>query len=201
MKTIVLASASPRRKELLERIGLEFKVEPADMVERLDETIESHELARRLSLYKAQLAARRNSGAIVIAADTVGVLNGSVIGKPGTEVEARQMLKSLSGRCHLVITGFTIMDTDTGKTVTRSTETAVYFRELSDREIDAYIQSGEAMDKAGAYAIQGLGSLLVRRIEGDYFNVMGLPLNDLAEALKEFGIDVLLNAVGRTQSD
>jgi septum formation protein len=201
MKTIVLASASPRRKELLERIGLAFKVDRTDIVERLDEDVEPHELARRLSLSKAEMAARRYSSAIIIAADTIGVLEGHLIGKPATEAKARDMLKSLSGKCHRVITGFAIIDTDTGKTVSRSTETAVYFRELSDAEIDAYIRSDEPMDKAGAYAIQGLGSLLVRKIEGDYFNVMGLPLSDLAETLKEFGVDVLLNAATRPQSD
>jgi septum formation protein len=111
------------------------------------------------------------------------------------------MLKLLSGKCHRVITGFTIIETDTGKTLSRSVETAVYFRELTASEIDAYVRSGEPADKAGAYAIQGLGSLLVHRIEGDYFNVMGLPLSDLAQALKEFGIDVLLNAADRAQSD
>ena len=201
MKTMVLASASPRRKELLELIGLKFKVDPTDTVELLDETIEPHELTRRLSLEKAQLSARRNTDAIVIAADTIGVLNGRVIGKPRAETEARDMLKFLSGKCHRVITGFTIIDTDTGKTLSRSVETGVYFRELADGDIDAYIRSGEPMDKAGAYAIQGLGSLLVQKIEGDYFNVMGLPLSDLAEALKEFGVDVLLSAANRAQSD
>ncbi len=201
MKTIVLASASPRRKELLERMGIVFKVDPTGLVERVDETIEPHELARRLSLCKAQLAARRNRDAIVIAADTIGVLNGRVIGKPTTEAEARDMLKSLSGKCHRVITGFTVIDTDAGKTLSRSVETDVYFRELADGDIDAYVRSGEPMGKAGAYAIQGLGSLLVERIEGDYFNVMGLPLGNLAEALREFGIDVLLNAANRARND
>ncbi len=111
------------------------------------------------------------------------------------------MLKSLSGKCHRVITGFTVIDTDAGKTLSRSVETDVYFRELADGDIDAYVRSGEPMGKAGAYAIQGLGSLLVERIEGDYFNVMGLPLGNLAEALREFGIDVLLNAANRARND
>jgi len=197
MKTIILASSSPRRKELLKNVGLKFRVESSAAFEQLDENLEPRELACRLSLTKARAVARRNRNAIVIAADTIGVLDRHIIGKPQTEHEAFEMLKSMSGKCHTVITGITVVDTDTMKQVTRSVETRVFFKQLSDFEIRTYVRSGEPMDKAGAYAIQGLGSLLVQKIEGDYFNVMGLPLSALAEVLKEFGVDMLRTAAVR----
>ena len=113
------------------------------------------------------------------------------MGKPKNHDEAREMLTMMNGKSHDVITGFTILDADNGKTVSRSVETKVRFRSLTQGEIDAYVRSGEPMDKAGAYAIQGLGAVLVEKIEGDYFNVMGLPLSALAESLQEFDIRVL----------
>jgi septum formation protein len=193
MRKIVLASGSPRRKELLEKIGLKFEVDPAEYVETLKSGMKPEEIARYLSLQKAQSAAKKYPDAIIIAADTFGVISGSVIGKPHNEAEARNILRKLSGRPHRVITGFTMMDTAVGKAVTRSVETTVHFRKLTDEEIDAYVRTGEPLDKAGAYGIQGLGAVLVDRIEGDFYNVIGLPLSALAEALKEFGIDVLGN--------
>ena len=191
MKTIILASASPRRKELLKQIGLKFKVVPSEYEESLDSGLDPHELAQRLSLEKANSVARIQPDALVIAADTLGVLNGKVLGKPHTESEARKMLAMLSGKAHSVITGFTIMDAATNKSLTRTVETRVYLRKLTSGEIDAYVKSGEPLDKVGGYAIQGLGAVIVERIEGDYFNVVGLPLRALAESLKEFGVKVL----------
>lgn len=191
MKRIILASASPRRRELLRQIGLTFEVEPSSLVEEIPPGIEPHQLARQISFRKAEIVASRHRDAIVIAADTFGVIDGQVLGKPHTSEEARKMLATLSGRCHSVITGFTIIDTADDKTLSRSVETKVYIKVLTDTEIDAYVRSGEPLDKAGAYAIQGLGAVLVERIEGDYLNIVGLPLNALAEALKEFGIHVL----------
>jgi len=113
------------------------------------------------------------------------------MGKPNTEAEARKMLMTLRGKSHSVITGFTIMDTEENKVLTKSVETIIHIKNLTPEEIDAYVRSKEPLDKAGAYAIQGLGSVIVERIEGDYFNVMGLPLSALAEGLKEFGIHIL----------
>lgn len=191
MKKIILASASPRREALLKQIGLEFTVEPSDYQEEFVAGLEPYELAKRLSLEKAKRVASHHKNALVIAADTFGVFQGKILGKPKTEAEARRMLAMLGGQCHSVITGLTIIDTDTGRTLSKSVETKVYFRKLTADEIDAYVKSGEPLDKAGAYAIQGRGAVLVAKIEGDYFNVIGLPLSALAESLKEFGIAVL----------
>ncbi len=170
---------------------MKFEVEPSDYEEEIAAGLAPHELAKRLSLEKAKRVANRHKKALVIAADTFGVFQCQILGKPKTEAEARQMLEMLSGQAHLVITGFTIIDTETGKTVSGSVETKVYFRKLTPVEIEAYVKSGEPMDKAGAYAIQGMGAVIVEKIEGDYFNVIGLPLSALAESLKEFGVNVL----------
>jgi len=191
MKEIILASSSPRRKELLENIGLKFKVEPSNYEEDIPPGLEPHELARKISLGKAKTVASKHQNAIVIAADTFVVLDNRILGKPHTEKEARKMLEALSGKSHSVITGFSILDTGNKKTISKSVETKIYFRKFTPAEIDAYVESKEPLDKAGAYAIQGLGAVLVERIEGDYFNVIGLPLSALTEALKEFGINIL----------
>lgn len=191
-KKIILASTSPRRKALLEQIGLIFEIEPSNYEENADDhSLTSHELARKMSLGKAEAVAARHKNAIVIAADTFGVSDGRILGKPHTTDEARKILAAISGKRHSVITGFSIIDCDTGKTLSRSAETKVYLKCLSQTEIDTYVKSGEPMDKAGAYAIQGRGAVIVEKIEGDYYNVIGLPLNALAEALKEFGVSVL----------
>ncbi len=191
MKRIILASASPRRKALLEQICLKFTVDT-----RMREDTElvgqqPHQLARELSLKKAESVASGYPDAIIIAADTLGVIDGCIIGKPHSESEARSMLASLNGKSHTVITGFTVLDTLTRKAVSRSVETTVHMKRITKSEIEAYVKTGEPLDKAGAYAIQGLGAVLVEKIEGDYFNVMGLPLCALAEVLKEFGVNVL----------
>ena len=191
MKRILLASASPRRKELLEQLGLRFEVEPSDYEEDIVPGSEPHEMAKKLSLGKARAAARKHRKALIIAADTLVVLGDRVFGKPHTNAEAREMLCALNGKPHLVITGFTVLDTETGKVVSRSVETRVNMRKLTLEEIESYVRTKEPLDKAGGYAIQGLGAVLVDRIEGDYCNVVGLPLSALAESLREFGIHVL----------
>ena len=191
MKKIILASASPRRKELLEKIGLKFEVEPSNYAEDMRSRLSPGELAKSISLEKAKVVASKHKNAIVIAADTFIVFRGKIMGKPGTEAEARKMLMMLRGKSHSVITGFTILDTDRNKVLTKSVETIIHIKNLTPEEIDAYVKSKEPLDKAGAYAIQGLGSVIVERIEGDYFNVMGLPLSALAEGLKEFGVRIL----------
>jgi len=191
MKTIVLASASLRRKALLKQIGLKFKVDIGVQEDVLTAGTEPHQLARHISLRKALSVAGNYQDAIIIAADTFGIIDGQILGKPHSENEARAMLQTISGRCHAVITGFTIMDTDTTKTLSSSVETMVFIKHLTQIEIETYVKSGEPLDKAGAYAIQGLGAVIVERIEGDYSNVMGLPLCALTTALKEFGINVL----------
>ncbi len=191
MKRIILASASPRRKELLEKIGLRFKVEPSNYEEDMHSELEPHDFARKISLEKAEAVASKHKNAIVIAADTFIVFGGQILGKPHTENEARKMLETINGTSHSVITGFSIIDTDKNKTLSKSVETKIYIRKLTLAEIDAYVKSKEPLDKAGAYAIQGLGAVIVEKIEGDYFNVIGLPLSALTEALKEFGINIM----------
>ena len=193
MKTFVLASASPRRKELLRKIGLKFEVDPSRNKEEVIIGLKPQELAIRLSLEKAREVAGRHKNAIVIAADTFGVFRGKIIGKPHTPEEALKTLSLLNGKSHTVITGFTVIDTQIDKTVSRVIETKVWLKRLTSEEIEAYINTGEPLDKAGAYAIQGLGAVIVERMEGDYYNVIGLPLSALAETLEEFGIKLLYN--------
>ena len=193
MKKIILASSSPRRKELLEKIGLKFEVEPGDYEEIVDTDLEPHEMVRKLSREKAEAVARKHNSGVVIAADTVVLIDGKILGKPKSPAEAKKMLRALSGKSHAVITGFTIIDTAERRILSKAVETKVYIGELNPAEIDAYVKSGEPLDKAGGYGIQGLGSVIVEKIEGDYFNVVGLPLSSLAESLKEFGINVWEN--------
>ena len=190
IKPIVLASSSPRRKELLEKIGLNFIIDAAEINEDHGRRIKPAELAKTISLEKAKAVADRHPRSIIIAADTFGVMDGRLLGKPRDEEEARDMLLRMSGRRHSVITGFTILDTETGKSISEAVETRVYFRKLGREEIESYVKTGEPLDKAGAYAIQGLGALLVEKIEGDYCNVIGLPLNSLARGLKRFGVNL-----------
>ncbi len=190
-KTLILASSSPRRKALLEQIGLKFIVDASYSSEKSPQNLRPEELVETLSREKALTVARKYPDALIIAADTVGVLKGKIIGKPHTAEGARQMLQRLSGKSHQVITGFTVLDSASGKTVTRIVETQVYIKKLSSTEIESYVKTGEPLDKAGSYAIQGLGSLIVEKIIGDYYNVVGLPLKALTESLKEFGINIL----------
>ena len=191
MKIIILASASPRRKELLEKIGLKFEVDASGCDEEINAGLDPQEIVRQLSIKKAKSVAARHKNAIVIAADTIGVMGDKILGKPHTENEACKMLQVISGKSHLVITGFSILDTATNKIVTGIANTRVYIKKLTGQEIDAYVKTGEPLDKAGAYAIQGIGAVIVEKIEGDYYNVMGLPLHALTEALKEFGIKII----------
>jgi septum formation protein len=191
-KKIILASSSPRRRQLLESIGFRFIVDAEGLeADWLVAGSDPHQEAARLSLNKARFVAARHRDAVVIAADTFGILDGRYLGKPKNATDAVRMLKSMSGKCHKVISGFAIIDTSTNLIAIRTVETMVYFRSLSLNEITAYVNTGEPLDKAGAYAIQGLGALLVEKIEGDYYNVVGLPLCALAVALKEFDIEVL----------
>jgi septum formation protein len=190
-RTIILASASPRRKELLEKIGLVFSVDPSEFDEHLHLDLKPEGRAKAISLEKALKVAPKYPNAIVIAADTFGIFRGKIIGKPSTSAEAKAMLYAMSGKSHRVITGYTILDTANKHITTHSVETRVFFKKLTPEEIENYVKSGEPLDKAGAYGIQGLGSIIVEKINGDYYNVMGLPICALAESLKKFGISVL----------
>lgn len=186
----VLASRSPRRRELLERMGItDFEVLPAVGEEAADPSLSPAGLVEELSRQKCMEAAALRPGALVIAADTVVAIDGDVLGKPHSREEAFSMLTRLAGRTHRVYTGVTVWRD--GRRVTGHEVTQVTFRPLTGHEISCYVETGEPMDKAGAYGIQGYGSLLVERISGDYYNVMGLPVCRLGQILKQFEIDLL----------
>lgn len=193
MKKIILASASPRRQELIGRLIPDFKVMTDDSPEEVIMGEKPEETVKRLAKQKAEnIAGEITDDAVVIAADTMVALDGQVLGKPCDEKEAYNMLKMLSGNTHQVYTGVAVIDTKSGKIINEYETTGVKFRTLLDDEIKAYIKSGEPMDKAGAYGIQELGALFIQGIEGDYFNVVGLPLCRLGRILKEMGIDLLI---------
>jgi len=187
MTRLILASASPRRRELLAQVGIsDFIIRPA-----LDEIEADHlppdEAVRAIALTKGQAVAKTaEAGELILAADTEVWFAGKLLGKPKDEADARQMLRRLSGAKHTVYSGVAlILD---GKVCTGVEATDVYFRDLSDQEIEAYVSTGEPMDKAGAYGIQGRAAHFVRRIEGDVYNVIGLPLCLLSELTREMGV-------------
>ena len=179
---LILASQSPRRKELLALICKDFTVRVADIDETMDPLGEAAAEVARVSLLKARGVSRAQEDT-VIAADTIVVCDGQILGKPKDAAQAKQMLRSLSGKAHQVMTGLTVLTPNAEKTVTEVTD--VYFRVLTDDEIDAYVATGEPMDKAGAYGIQGGAALFCTHLVGDYYNVMGLPVCRLALILRE----------------
>lgn len=191
-RRIILASASPRRRELLRQIGVEAEVMVSDIREGFPPGIPAKDQVQKLALLKAESVARLVVEGLVIGADTVVVCDERVLGKPENRFHAREMIHSLSGREHRVITGVAVVEKPGGRIVTGYEETKVFFRQLTSTEIDAYIDSGEPSDKAGGYGIQGRGALLVERIEGDYFNVVGLPLQKLNDMLSSLRINLLL---------
>lgn len=187
---IILASASPRRRELLAGLGVSFEVRPAQGEEQPAPGLNGAETAKRLSRAKClEIAADASPDDVVIAADTVVVADGEILGKPHDAADAKRMLRALSGRSHWVYTGVTV--SRDGSILSDAEGTQVRFRTLTDAEIDAYIATGEPMDKAGAYGIQGRAALFAEGIDGDYFNVVGLPLCRLGEMLKELGVALM----------
>ncbi len=184
---IILASGSPRRKELLEKMGATFTVVKADVDEHTDERPDV--AVALLAGRKASAAARGLAEGLVLGADTLVALEGASLGKPQDAAEAAKMLHALSGKMHEVYTGVCLLDARTGKTMVHTEETRVTFRELTDEEISAYILSGEPMDKAGAYAIQGGAGAFVTSIEGSFSNVMGLPIEALTQMLADWEAD------------
>ncbi len=187
---IVLASASPRRKELLERMGLDFTVRVADMDETMDPFAHpADEVARVAALKAKAVYPLCHDGDVIIAADTIVVCDSLVMGKPRSESEAFSMLRRLSGREHQVMTGLCVLTDSYEETVTVTT--TLRMRPLSDEEIRAYIATGEPMDKAGAYGIQGLAAMFVVGLDGDYYNVMGLPVCTLSMILRKCGVKLL----------
>ena len=185
---LILASASPRRKELLGLFGLPFVVRAADIDETMNPENAPYDEVARVSRRKA-LAVQRTGDDVVIAADTIVVCEGKILGKPHDAAQAKAMLALLSGRDHQVMTGCTVLRGETGKTVTEVTD--LHFRPLSQKEIDRYVASGEPMDKAGAYGIQGGAALFCQRMVGDYYNVMGLPVCRLGQMLREVAPEVM----------
>lgn len=196
MKKLILASASPRRREILNTAGLDFDVFVTDTDESVISPLNMPVgmYVQELALLKASACAKTvgKCNSLIISADTIVYMDGKILGKPKNDDDAFSMLKSLSGKCHSVFTGICVMRCRDAFSVCKPFETKVYFKELTDDEIRTYIKTGECKDKAGAYAVQGLGSLFVEKIEGDYFNVVGLPLCGLCEILKnEFDFCVL----------
>ena len=183
---LILASGSPRRKELLEKLQIPFEVIVSDCDETLSAETPAEEAAEQLAVRKAAAIAAMHPEAVVIGADTTVILDGEILGKPRDEADCKRMLHALSGRMHKVVTGVGIFWD--GHSASFSDETSVQFYPLSDAEIDAYAGSEEPYDKAGAYGIQGQGALLVAGIHGDYYNVMGLPVARLARQLRDFGL-------------
>jgi septum formation protein len=185
MQNLILASSSPRRKELLENLRLTFTISSSEVDESFDPTLSPEDVVMDLAERKAQVIFKENPAAFVIGSDTIVVVDGQVLGKPTDEADARGMLKKLSGKKHEVYTGVSILSpTGTSRFFER---TEVWFWELTDVEINFYVQSGEPLDKAGAYGIQQLGSMLVKKINGDYFAVMGLPVARTYRELKRLG--------------
>ena len=188
---VVLASKSPRRSELLKQVGLDFDVIPSRVTEDFiqGESPQGHVI--RLADAKALDVGNRYPDRWVIAADTIVYINGSILGKPGSPEEAMEMLRSLSGREHWVLTGFSVCHLEKGKRDKEAVETAVKVKTLTRDEMGWYVQTGEPFDKAGGYAIQGIGSFMIESIRGSYSNVVGLPLCELIQMLTRLGaIDI-----------
>jgi len=187
---LVLASASPRRAELLRAAGIEFDVMPADVDEAMDAEDTPEGYVRRIAQTKAEAVATRITGRPVLAADTVVLVDNAILGKPANPADARRMLRLLSGRGHVVLTGVCLINphAESGRVQTTTARTTVEVASLTDAEIDWYVASGEPMDKAGAYAIQGLASKFVTAIEGSYSNVVGLPVALVYDLCKREGL-------------
>ncbi len=189
---LVLASASPRRHQLLSRIGMTFIVEPSDADETPPAGVPPPEIAEILARRKAEAVASRHPESLTLGADTIVILDDSILDKPSTPDEARETLRRLAGQTHTVFTGIALIQPSSSRAVTAHEATRVTFAQMYDDEIDAYVRTGSPMDKAGAYGIQDdRGALFIEGIEGDYYNVVGLPLHRLYEMLKAHFSDLL----------
>lgn len=190
-KMLILASSSPRRKELLQTLGLSFSIQSSDVDETTDPGMQPQEIVEELALRKARKVASGLTEGVVLGSDTIVVLNGEILGKPVDDEDAYRMLHALQGCEHTVYSGIALIDAESGQSEVTHSRTQVKIRPLAPDEIRAYIATREPMDKAGSYAIQGIGATLVEGIEGDYFTVVGLPLRLTASMLSRFGIQVL----------
>ncbi len=191
MKELILASSSASRREGLTKIGIPFRVVPSNYEEDMSLELAPRDLAIYLSQGKAREVAGRVKNAVVLGADSFAYLGTELLGKPHTLEKAREMLKKLSGAKHMFVTGYTIIDADTGEEFSDAVETEVYFRKLSDKEINHYIEKDQPLVNAGAYKLQSLGAVLVDKIVGNYDNVLGMPIGLIAKHLEDFGIEVL----------
>jgi septum formation protein len=189
---LILASKSPRRKYLLEQAGLEFSVLPSEVDEDEITVTEPDHYVKYLAEAKAKDISEKYPENWILGADTIVLIDGMILGKPGSKQDAFAMLKRLSGRTHIVYTGFCLICKKKNRLISQTVQTNVLFKELSDHEIEWYIHTPEPFDKAGAYAIQGLGTFLVKSIEGSYTNVVGLPVCEVIELLLKEG------AIGQT---
>lgn len=190
---IILASASPRRKEILENANVKFKIMASSIEELTLDSESPCQMVMRLAFEKGIDIASRQKSDLVISADTIVVLDNTVLGKPKDEIEARKMITSLSGRTHQVITGISLINLDNNKKIIDYVISNVKFKKLSEEDINDYIRTRESLDKAGAYGIQGYGALLVEEIQGDYFNIVGLPISRLSDLLKKhFNINLFM---------
>lgn len=189
MKTIVLASTSPRRKEIFSRTHLPFIIDGHLYDEDISLDLPPHDLVKHLALGKASSIQARHPCAFIIGSDLVVVFEKKILGKPNSKKRAKEMLMLLSGKTNTIVCGYAVLDTETGEVVSNSMEAYVTFRSMLEYEIDAYIATGEPLDKAGGYAIQGMGGIFIKKIEGDYHGALGLPLYPLMQTLKKFGVD------------
>ncbi|MDU1202282.1 MAG: Maf family protein [Clostridiales bacterium] len=181
---VILASASPRRKEILQNTKLNFDIQKSDIEEVILENESPEDMVVRLAYEKAFDVAKRNTDRLVIGADTIVALDNEVLGKPKDQNEAYQMIKRLSNKTHKVITGISLINLKENKIIKDYVVSFVTFKDLSEDSIKDYINTNESLDKAGAYGIQGYGALLVKNIQGDYFNIVGLPISRLSDLLK-----------------
>jgi len=196
MPKLILASASPRRKDLLKQIGLEFEAYPADIDETSIGYADARKYAEEMSRQKALMVAKKfydipDEEYLVLGADTTVEVDGTILGKPKDHADAVRMLETIQGRWHRVITGITLVNSRTREVITDSELTRVKIRRMTQEMIRAYLNTGESMDKAGAYGAQGFGSLIVERVEGCFFNVIGLPLHKLSLLLERQGVGML----------
>lgn len=196
---IVLASASPRREQLLVAAGYACDVRPMDVDERRLDGESPERYVARVAALKADAAAARHADRVVVAADTAVVIDGEILGKPVDGADATRMLRMLGGRAHLVLTGVAIRAPHGATSYVETT--TVWMTPLTDADVEWYVASGEPMDKAGAYAIQGLASRFVTRIDGSYSNVVGLPVASLDRALRRLGFDMRLASASRPQAE
>lgn len=190
-KRIILASSSPRRKELLEQIGLQFEIQESSYEEDMKAKTDPYELAKFLALNKAKVVADNCENSIVIGADTFIVVEEEFLGKPGNPERAKEMLRRISGRAIKIITGFALIDTEKGQIINDYGEAIAHIKKLTEQEIEDYVATGEPIDRAGAYVAQELGAVFTERIEGDFSAIVGLPLNKIYCALESLGINVL----------